>query len=115
VAAVAPPESSAAIVKLYEPAVVGFPEISPADDSEIPLGKAPAVSLKLYEELGPLAASCWLYTTPTVPAAIELGLIDVPDTITRAVGADEAAADPAPLDAVTSTRIVKVTSAEPRT
>jgi hypothetical protein len=68
-------------VKLNVLAVVGFPEITPAEESVKPLGKSP-LSLLHVMGVSPLATSVWLYAVPTVPpgnvAVVIVGAVPSP-------------------------------------
>src|SRR3990172_9297337 len=55
-------------VKLLVPAAVGEPAITPAADSVSPPGSAPLARLQVKLPVPPVAASGWLYATPTVPS-----------------------------------------------
>ena len=65
-------------MKPNEPDWVGVTEIGQVDESEMPLGWAPADNLKLYEVLGRWHTQLLgLYETPALPAGGELGLMVV--------------------------------------
>src|SRR5437764_938706 len=54
-------------VKFDVPAAVGVPLIVPSAASDRPAGSEPVVVDQVYPPDPPLAASVWLYPTPTVP------------------------------------------------
>jgi len=69
-------------VKFEVPDAVGVPEMVPVDEpSERPAGRLPETTDHEYGVTPPVAATVWLYATPTVPP----GKLDV--VITRSAGA----------------------------
>src|SRR5687768_10010066 len=54
-------------VKVDVPAAVGVPTIAPTVWSDSPAGSEPVTIDQLNVPLPPVAASVWLYATPTVP------------------------------------------------
>ena len=58
-------------VKLNEPAAVGVPERVPlAASSEMPAGRAPAVTAQVYGAVPPVAASVCEYELPAAPGSV---------------------------------------------
>ena len=72
---VQPVASVAVTLKLYVPCDVGVPESAPPVDRLTPLGNAPALVVKLYEAVPPLAVSVALYAVPTNPFGKVAGVI----------------------------------------
>jgi hypothetical protein len=69
--AVVPALSFTCTVKVAGPAAAGVPPIAPAADKDSPFGKDPVASDHEYPPVPPVAASAWLYATPTVPLGNE--------------------------------------------
>jgi hypothetical protein len=64
-------ESVTFAVKLYAPAVVGVPEITPLPASNTPGGSDPLGIDHAYGAVPPVAARVWLYGAPAIPAGNE--------------------------------------------
>ena len=76
VCAVGVVESVTFTVKLYVPACVGVPEISPLEAVRAkPGGRRPELMVQLYGVTPPVAASVEEYAVPTLPVGIEVLVI----------------------------------------
>jgi hypothetical protein len=62
-------------VKLNVPAVVGVPEIWPAEESVSPLGSAPALTVQVYGVVPPLAARVVEYAVPSLAGGNDDGVV----------------------------------------
>ncbi len=70
------PESVNSTVKLYDPLVVGVPEMTPVEAlSESPGGKEPEEIDQVYDGVPPLEAKDREYLTPTWPVGSEFVVI----------------------------------------
>ena len=73
---VCPVASVTVTVNELDPGVVGVPVIAPLDDIDNPAGSEPAVTLKEYGPVPPVAATVWEYADPVVPAGNDDVVID---------------------------------------
>lgn len=60
--------SVACTIKEKDPVALDLPEITPAVESNNPVGNVPLATVQLYGETPPVAASVWLYAVLTVPS-----------------------------------------------
>jgi hypothetical protein len=70
-------ESVAVIVKVDEPAVLGVPENTPADDRVKPAGSDPVVTENEYGAVPPVAVKVALYGRPTSACGKLVVVIDI--------------------------------------
>jgi hypothetical protein len=70
---VQPVTSIACTVNVELPSVVGVPDNVPPESRLRPAGNVPALLVKVYPPLPPLAVMVWLYADPTVPVGNVLG------------------------------------------